>query len=90
MPIPKFYLLNWYFFAISLVFLFPRWLPPETHLALFSEPILNILHQYSPLTLFILFVFGILIFTLSLEKGMYRYQFKQLAWTFITIIFVVT
>lgn len=88
-PIPNFWLINWYFFFLVLSYLIPRFLPPETEVKLFSEPILNTLHAYSPLTLFGGFVAGILLFTLGLEKGMYRYQFKQFAWTFVTLIFVV-
>jgi phosphatidate cytidylyltransferase len=89
-PIRSFFLINWYFFIVTLCFLFPRFLPGETQITLFSEPNLQLMHSYSPLTIFILFVTGILMFTLSLEKLMYRYQFKQLAWTFITLIFVVS
>lgn len=88
--IPRFYLLSWYFFGLTLFFLIPRFLPDETEVTTFSEPTLQFIHQKSPLTLFVCFVAGILIFTLSLEKGIMRYQFKMLAWTFVLLMFVVT
>lgn len=89
-PIPRFQLISWYFFAVTLFFLIPRFLPSETELKVFNDPALQVLHYYSPLTLFIAFVAGILMFTLSLEKGMYKYQFKTFAWTIVTLIFVVS
>ena len=88
-PIPNFYKLNWYFFMLTLFFLIPRFLPAETKNQLFSDPTLGLLHFYSPLSLFIAFMGGILMFVLSLRQGMYRYQFKLIAWTIVTLLFVI-
>ncbi len=87
--IPRFYMMSWYFFVLTVAYLIPRFLPDETELKLFSEPTMQALHNKSPLTLFIAFVLGILMFTLSLEKGIMRYQFKMLAWTIVLLIIVV-
>ena len=47
-----------------------------------------ILYDYHKLISFGLFMFGILLFVWSLEKGSYRYQFQRFAWSMLALILV--
>ena len=49
---------------------------------------LNDIYEYSQLGLYIGFILGVLLFTLSLEKGSYKYQFKIFGWTLCVLVFV--
>ena len=37
-----------------------------------------------------MFVFGIVLFVLSLHKGQYKYQFSMFGWTIVTCVLIVT
>lgn len=87
--IPNFFLISWYFYILTMVYAIPRYLPQEVQLSLFSDPLINDLHEYSQLSLYICFIVGILIFTLSLQKGSYKYQFKIFGWTLCVLVFVI-
>ena len=47
-----------------------------------------ILYDYHNLLSFGLFIFGILLFVWSLERGSYRYQFQRFAWSMLALLFV--
>ena len=47
-----------------------------------------ILYDYHKLISFGLFMFGILLFVWSLERGSYRYQFQRFAWSMLALVFV--
>ena len=40
--------------------------------------------------MFGMFVFGIMLFVISLRKGQYKYQFSMFSWTIVTCVLVVT
>jgi phosphatidate cytidylyltransferase len=46
-----------------------------------------VLYDYHKVVSFALFMFGILLFVWSLEKGSYRYQFQRFAWSMLALIF---
>lgn len=87
--IPNFYKISWYFFFLTVTYLFPKFLPQGTYLYHTSDNVTSFVQWKSPLFVYVAIVIGILIFTLSLEKKWYWYQFKQLAWTILTLIVVV-
>lgn len=85
--LPSVHIIKWYFYVICTVY---------TLLYTLREPIINTFPAtellYSKLAFFgfSAVMLGIMIFVLSLRKGMYRYQFIQFTWTAMTIMFIVT
>jgi phosphatidate cytidylyltransferase len=83
--------IDWYYFAIFAFLMIPnlflrRVLVKE---AIQSGTILHlILYDYHSLISFALFMFGMLLFVWSLEKGSYRYQFQRFAWSMLALVFV--
>lgn len=72
----------------------PRtWLTQEL---LFNSGILvpelvdNMLFKYHSFFTFCLFAFGMILFVLSLEEGFYAYQFKQMGWSILNLIVIVS
>lgn len=47
-----------------------------------------VLYDYHNIICFNLYVFGILFFVWTLERGSYRYQFSRFAWSFLALILV--
>jgi len=87
--IPYFNIINWYFFFVTLTFILPLYFPNQTIFNL-DDPFLLAFFDYHKLISFCCFIAGILIFTLSLEKETYKYQFKMLGWTLVVLLVVVT
>jgi phosphatidate cytidylyltransferase len=83
--------IDWYYFASFAFLMLPNLfvrrvlvegaIPTGTFLHL-------ILYDYHKLISFGLFVFGILLFVWSLERGSYRYQFQRFAWSMLALILV--
>ncbi|CCW67915.1 unnamed protein product [Phytomonas sp. Hart1] len=77
--------LKWYFLVVCMV---------NVTLSNLRQPLLDTypsllpLYGKLPFLSFSFFVMGIVGFVLSLRKGMYRYQFIQLTWTAMTLMFV--
>ncbi|KAL4494106.1 hypothetical protein ABPG72_016062 [Tetrahymena utriculariae] len=87
--IPYFYLLNWYFFFVGVFYFYGAFytskISEETTLPDYVRSILT----YHKFASFSLWIFGFLVFVLSLTQGYYRYQFRLFGWTHLTILIVV-
>lgn len=55
----------------------------------FKQQWLQHILEFHNILSFMLWVGGFLLFTLSLKKGYYRYQFRMFGWTHITLILIV-
>lgn len=86
--LPFFFIINWYFFALTEVFVTATFLKDRGFLQ--ENDYVAFLYNYSFLLSFILYVIGICLFVMSLKKGQYRYQFRIFGWTHITCLLVVT
>ena len=89
--LPGFYLLHWHFFLTSIFFLYGQLLMEHLLIGVFigRNLLMEIILQHHGFITFMLIVFGIISFVLSLKKGFYKYQFKQLGWCMAIIIIVV-
>lgn len=87
--IPFFNVINWYFFVVTLAFLLPNFIPNQTRIGI-TDPTLLWLGEYNSFICFCALIAGVLIFTLSLENGSYKYQFKMFGWTMMVLLFVTT
>lgn len=87
--IPFFNVINWYFFVCSVCLLLPLYIPHQTKLGV-TNPALLFLIEYHLFISFCSFVAGLLIFTLSLEQGTIKYQFKIFGWTLLVLLVVVS
>lgn len=87
--IPFFNTVNWYFFLIYIAFLLPLYLPNQTRFGV-TDPTLLAIFSYHMLFSFCGFILGVLLFTLSLEKDTFYYQFKMLGWTLMILLVVVS
>jgi len=86
--LPFFFVINWYFFVLTLMFLIALFLKDRL-VTLLPEAQFNLLNRYRMLLFFTLYVSGIVIFVLSLRKGQLKYQFGMFAWTHLTCLLVV-
>jgi len=87
--IPLFKFIDWYFFFALNYTIYIRVFITRFESALYTHEILGYLARHHSLICFSLFVLGLVIFVLTLRKGMFKAQFVQLAWTIVTLIFVV-
>jgi phosphatidate cytidylyltransferase len=71
------------------MFLLPNFIPNDTKFGI-SEPTVLWLSEYHLFISFCSFIAGVLLFTLSLENGSYKYQFKMFGWTVMVLLFVTT
>jgi len=81
--------LNWYFFAVATFFFYGRVFGNKLTKFVLTNRALHFLVAYHGIISFMLWIFGFLIFVLTLKKGYYRYQFQQFGWTHITILMIV-
>jgi CDP-diglyceride synthetase len=88
--LPYYYLLNWYFFGISLTFFYGKLFNGilKQYIIQNHNTIGKII-QYDNLIFFIFWLLGFIVFVLSLKRGLYRYQFQLFAWTHISIVLIV-
>uniref|UniRef100_A0A7S4L0G6 Phosphatidate cytidylyltransferase n=2 Tax=Guillardia theta TaxID=55529 RepID=A0A7S4L0G6_GUITH len=90
--IPWFRTLNWYFFAVTIYFIYGRILQGHirvVHLETRLSFLVGWLSDHHAFKSFALWCIGFCTFILSLEKGTYKYQFTQFGWTHITLLMVV-
>jgi len=87
--IPWFRVLNWYFFAVTIYFIYGRLLFHHIQVAHLEHRFVGFLSDHHLLKSFCLWLVGFCTFILSLEKGTYKYQFTQFGWTHITLLMVV-
>lgn len=86
--LPFFFIINWYFFALTEIITTLILLKDRIIMIGFEE--IEICYRYSYVIFFSLYVLGIVLFVISLRKGQYKYQFRIFAWTHITCLIVVT
>lgn len=86
--------IQWYFYACIQFYMVSRtWL---THELLASSNIVlpmfidDMLFKYHSFYTFCLIAAGMILFVLSLEEGFYAYQFKQLGWSLLNLMVIVT
>lgn len=89
--LPYFYIINWYFFgltelAMTLTLISHKMILSPTLIVIYIQKV----SQYKYLIMFGLFVFGIMLFVISLRKGQYKHQFSMFAWTIVTCALVVS
>jgi len=89
--LPNFYLLHWHFFLTSIFFLYGQLLMEHLLIGVFigRNVVMEIILRHHGFISFMLIVVGIISFVISLKKGFYKYQFKQLGWCMAIIIIVV-
>ncbi|XP_031553815.1 phosphatidate cytidylyltransferase 2-like [Actinia tenebrosa] len=90
--LPWFRSLSWYFLCCSNYFFygesivdFIRGKPHDD-----SEDVVRAYFTYHRLVSFTLYIFGIILFVLSLKKDFYKVQFSLFGWTHVTLLIVVT
>ena len=89
--LPYFYIINWYFFCVTELLVTSIFLSNKMILSrTINVTLMQKLLVYEYLVMFCLFVFGIMLFVVSLRKGQYKYQFSMFAWTIVTCVLVVT
>jgi len=86
--VPWFRTLNWYFFLVSLVYVYGE---PMTHYLrpLLPEKWFGQMIQYHLSLSFTLYCAGFVAFILTLRAGKYKFQFTQSAWTLMTLVMIV-
>lgn len=77
--LPSFRPLHWYWFFTAMFFSYGRVLASYFHYAI----------PYHSFISFALYMFGVVVFVLSLEHGYYRYQFEMFAWVHLTLMLIV-
>jgi len=87
--IPWFRVLNWYFFAVCIYFVYGRILVHHIQVVHLEHDYVGFITDHHLLKSFGLWIIGFCTFILSLEKGTYKYQFSQFGWTHITLLMVV-
>lgn len=85
--LPSLNIIKWYFYSICTIYALVYTLrEPITS----TFPAAEFLYSKLAFLGFSAVILGIMIFVLSLRKGMYRYQFMQFTWTAMTLLFIVT
>uniref|UniRef100_A0A5B6Z9Z0 Phosphatidate cytidylyltransferase n=1 Tax=Davidia involucrata TaxID=16924 RepID=A0A5B6Z9Z0_DAVIN len=92
--LPGFRLLNWHFFFTVMLFVYGRILSQRlvntVTLDKFLYQLVSGLIKYHMVTCYFLYIAGFMWFILTLKKKMYKYQFRQYAWTHMILIVVFT
>jgi len=84
--IPRYRTMHWYFLFCMFYIVYG---PNVLRVFTLYYPQYDFLRRYFDLSVFILYVAGLLGFVLTLKKNLYKYQFGQLAWTIMTLFLVV-
>ena len=86
--LPWFRLQQWYFYGVAVFFTYGRFLKTKMAASVATEPGggfgLSFLAHHSLIS-YLGWMFGFILFVLSLRKGLYVYQFGQFAWTHMII-----
>lgn len=88
--IPLFYLTNWYFFFTAAFYFVTTTLKDRFATLMIQYRLVNGIVTHINLVFFCLYVAGLVIFVLTLQRGRLRYQFSQFGWSHITILMVIT
>ncbi|XP_052181526.1 phosphatidate cytidylyltransferase 1-like [Diospyros lotus] len=92
--LPGFRLLNWHFFFTAMLFVYGRILNQRLVNTITSDKFLyqfvSSFNKYHMFTCYFLYTAGFMWFILTLKKKMYKYQFRQYAWTHMILIVVFT
>lgn len=90
--LPGFRLQQWYFFIVAAFWLYLRFINNNLMVEISSSARLARLFGWllkrHTLASFTLYIAGLMSFVLTLEKGMYTYQFGQFAWTHMILLVV--
>ncbi|XP_078151398.1 phosphatidate cytidylyltransferase 1-like [Carex rostrata] len=90
--LPWFRLLNWHFFFTAMLFTYGRFLSHHLVNTVTTDKLLyklvSALVKYQMLICYFLYIAGFMWFILTLKKKMYKYQFKQYAWTHMILLLV--
>eukprot|EP00892_Ulva_mutabilis_P008468 jgi/Ulvmu1/5994/UM026_0118.1 len=96
LSMPLFRTQQWYFFFVAIFYLYGRFVRLNFHptFAMAAEVsraarFLMWLHGRHLIISYWLYIFGFVLFVLTLQQGQYSYQFRQLAWTHLIVFFVV-
>ncbi|KKY21455.1 putative phosphatidate cytidylyltransferase [Phaeomoniella chlamydospora] len=81
--------LNWYFLASTMYFLYGESIIYYFKHILLLDKVLLPFATHHRFISFMLYVMGFVFFVATLEKGHYRFQFTQFAWTHMALYFVV-
>ena len=71
--------LSWYWFSVSIFFIYGRLFDYYFHIAV----------PYHTFLSFSFYCVGVLLFVWSLQKGYYKYQFEMFAWIHLTLLLIV-
>uniref|UniRef100_A0A6A7G8F5 Phosphatidate cytidylyltransferase n=1 Tax=Hirondellea gigas TaxID=1518452 RepID=A0A6A7G8F5_9CRUS len=86
--LPGFRLMHWYWFFCTIFFVYGRALMRHiVRIGIVRENFEFVVHYHTFIS-FSLLTTGFIFFVISLRKGFYRVQFKQLGWCFLTILIV--
>ncbi|XP_003383661.1 PREDICTED: phosphatidate cytidylyltransferase, photoreceptor-specific-like [Amphimedon queenslandica] len=85
--LPLYRVLNWLFYFIFLYYIIGYNLI-QYYPEFFSTGFAEVLATYHKLTCFFLYVFGFVMFVLTLQKDFYGVQFTMFGWTHITLFFM--
>ena len=89
--LPYFSIINWYFFAITELVVTSAFIQHKIiKIHAIDVIFTKRLFKYKYLLIFSMFVFGIILFVISLRKRQYKYQFKMFAWTIVACVLVVS
>jgi len=81
--------LNWYFLATTMYYLYGESVIYYFKHILLVDKVFLPLATHHRFISFILYVMGFVFFVASLQKGHYRFQFTQFAWTHMALYFIV-
>ena len=77
--LPSFQPLSWYWFCVSIFFIYGRLFDYYFHIVVPFHTFLS----------FSFYCIGVLLFVWSLKKGYYKYQFEMFAWIHLTLLLIV-
>ncbi|KAJ0971420.1 hypothetical protein J5N97_019379 [Dioscorea zingiberensis] len=90
--LPGFRLLNWHFFFTAMIYTYGRFLSRQLVNTITSDKLLyqlvSGLIKYQMFICYFLYIAGFVWFILTLKKKMYKYQFRQYAWTHMILLLV--
>ncbi|OUM57428.1 hypothetical protein PIROE2DRAFT_17597 [Piromyces sp. E2] len=87
--LPWFRVINWYFLFAGCYYMYGEGIMSYFKFQLLKYDIFHILLNNHKFISFCIYIFGFLIFVMSLRKGYYQFQFIQFAWTHLILLFVV-
>ena len=90
--LPGYFLLHWHFFLTSIFLMYGQLLMEHLLIGMFNgrNVWMEFIYRHHGFITFAMLIIGIISFVLSLKKGFYKYQFKQLGWCMAIIIMLST